>query len=479
MPLPKKKIHILGIGGVGMGALAGLLCEAGMEVTGAEGQKIYPPMRTLLEELHIPLWIGYSPENLLQTRPELVVVGNVIRYDNPEVQAVLEHKIPYLSFPETLNGYFLRDKKSLVVAGTHGKTTTSSLLAYTLGQLGQDPLFLVGGLLKDRGRNFRYGKGPFAVLEGDEYDTAFFDKRPKFIHYAPFGGLLTSIEFDHADIYPDFSSLKQAFSDFVSLIPPDGLLVVADHPEAVAVASKAKGKVLVYGKKGPHVRLLERQPLASPKPGQRLILEFQGKTYPLFLPLIGPHNAENALGVFSLLLGLGYEGKAISQAMGSFPGVKRRQEQLLNEPVIILDDFAHHPTAVRVTIEAVKETWPGRRVVAVFEARTNTSRRKFFQEEYAKALAGADMVLLKTLPFPEKTPLEERLDLEKLVQDLRVQRVPAQIFEGLQDGLNKLLGQLRPQDIVLFMSNGPLEGLPQVLASAVKKGFRSPEFRVK
>ena len=459
----------MGIGGVGMGALAGLLREAGVEVTGSEGQEIYPPMSTLLQALGVPVWVGYRPENLAAAQPELVIVGNVIRYDNPEVQAVLARKLPYLSFPETMNGYFLKERRSLVVAGTHGKTTTSSLLGYTLERMGQDPLFLVGGLLKDRERNFRYGKGPFAVLEGDEYDTAFFDKRPKFVHYAPFAGILTSVEFDHADIYPDLPALRQAFADFVALIPQDGLLVAAHEREVLALAAQARGRVLSYGVGEGDYRLLEREPVSSPAPGQRLLLEGPEGKAELFLPLIGVHNAENALAVFALLQGLGYGAREIAQAMAHFPGVKRRQEILLEEPMVVIDDFAHHPTAVKVTLQAVRETWPEQRLVAVFEPRTNTSRRNLFQKDYVRALASADLVFLKVPPFLEKLPPEERLDPERLVADLKAQGTPAYLITNLDDGLASLLNLLKEGDVVLFMSNGPLDGLPQALVAHLKQ----------
>ena len=462
-----RRVHLLGIGGVGMGALAGLFRAAGVEVTGSEAGPVYPPMSLLLEELKIPVYEGYRRENLDQAQPELVVIGNVIRRENEEAQAVFSRRIPYLSLPEALYAFFLRGKRSLVVAGTHGKTTTSSLLAFALEKLGADPTFLVGGLLRDRNRNFRFGRGPYVVLEGDEYDSAFFDKRPKFIHYAPYAAILTSVEFDHADIYPDFTALKEAFRDFLALLPEEGLLLVAEEPGAQEVAPASSAPPYSYGPNG-LFRLSQRTPLSSP-PGQRVRVVWPSGEAEFFLPLIGAHNAENALAVFGLLVELGFTPQEVCQALESFPGVKRRQEILLENPVTVIDDFAHHPTAVRVTLGAVRETWPERRVIALFEPRTNTSRRRLFQEAYAQALSLADKVLLKAPPQLEKVPVEERLDLEKLSRDLLASGTPAQAFLETNALWSALLEDLRPKDVVLFMSNGPFDGLPERLARYLKE----------
>ncbi len=463
-----KRVHILGIGGVGLGALAGLLREKGYQVTGSEKGKIYPPMSLLLKDLGLSVFEGFAPENLEKAQPDLVIIGNVIRKDNLEALAVRQRHLPYLSMPEALKYFFFKGKKSLVVAGTHGKTTTSALLAYVLEKMGADPTFLIGGLLRDRNRNFALGKGPFVVLEGDEYDSAFFDKRAKFFHYAPFGAILTSVEFDHADIYPNLATLKGVFWDFVRLIPKEGLLVYAvDDLGAKEAAQHALCPTLSYGRSPEaQVRLAERTP--SPK-GQRLRVTFEGRSFEFFIPLIGEHNALNALAVWGLLLKMGFAPEDLACAIRSFPGTKRRQEIMLQDEITIIDDFAHHPTAVRVTIEAVREAFGPRRLIACFEPRTNTSRRRVFQEDYGQALSHADLVFLKEPPELEKVPERERLDLERLTQDLISLRTEAYFFSRAEEFFHTLKKTLRQGDVVLFMSNGPFDHLPQKLGQEWQK----------
>ncbi len=470
MKLPKR-VYLIGIGGVGMGALAGLFKKAGAEVYGSEAQKIYPPMSELLKEIGAQVFLGFNPENLVKVSPELVIIGNVARYDNPEVKYVLSEKIPYLSLPEALFAFFIMHRKSLVVAGTHGKTTTSALLAHALRVLGESPTFFLGGMLRDLARNFELGQGKYVVLEGDEYDSAFFDKRPKFIHYAPLGAILTSLEFDHADIYEDFSALESAFGYFVSLIPSYGSLVYFADKNVAKVAQISSAKKLSYGPEG-ELKLVSRE--VSQRPiGQWVNYQLDGKVGRFFLPLIGEHNALNALGVLGLLKSLGFSEKTIEKAFASFPGTKRRQEVLLEDPCLVIDDFAHHPTAVSVTIAAVRETWPKKRLIACFEPRTNTSRRKIFQEDYAKALSAADVVFLKNPPNPEKVPKEERLDLIKLVKDIIACGKEAYVAEDGEALFVKLKKKIKPGDVVLFMSNGPFDNLTEKLVAFCRQNLKS------
>ncbi|OAG27485.1 UDP-N-acetylmuramate--L-alanine ligase [Thermodesulfatator autotrophicus] len=467
-----KKVYLIGIGGVGMGALAGLFKASGVEVSGSEKGSIYPPMSILLDELGISYSTNFNPENIRAFSPDLVVVGNVARFDNPEVKFVLENKIPYLSLPEALYGFFIGCKKSLVVVGTHGKTTTSALLAYVLERLGEDPTFFIGGLRSDNLRNFCFGQGKFIVLEGDEYDSAFFDKRPKFVHYAPFGAILTSVEFDHADIYADFSALKETFKHFISLICPKGFLsYAADEKEVIELARFYPGEKISYGEQG-DLKLIKREPLQNP-PGQRITFSFHGLEDEFFLPLIGEHNALNALGVWALLLKLGFKPEKLKKAFADFPGTKRRQEILLEKPITIIDDFAHHPTAVEVTIKAVKETWPGRRLIAVFEPRTNTSRRKIFQKDYARVLSLADAVYLKVPADLEKVPAEERLDLKKLAQEISYLGISVSVSSDYSGLLQVLKEEVRPDDVVLFMSNASFGNVPEELVKFCLKNLIS------
>ena len=459
------KVYFIGIGGVGMGALAGLFKEMGADICGSEASSIYPPMSDLLEEISPRIYIGYNPGWIRKEDPDLVIVGNVVRKENPEILEVLSERRPYLSLPEALYAYFIAGRKSLVVAGTHGKTTTSALLGYVLERLGADPVFWLGGLLRDRGRNFRFGEGEYIVLEGDEYDTAFFDKRPKFVHYAPYGAILTSVEFDHADIYPSFDALRQAFFDFVHLIPEEGVLLYSDDPGVEEIARTCKARRISYGKKG-ELSLLRREVSLKPL-GQRVWYRRGKKEGEFFIPLLGEHNALNALAVLGLLWELGFAPEEVKDHLASFPGTRRRQEVLLEEPFLIMDDFAHHPTAVKVTLQALREAWPKRRLLACFEPRTNTSRRKVFQKDYVSALSLADMIFLKPPPQLEKVPPEERLDLKQLARDLKARGIEAQVFPGARDLLAALKKHLHPEDIVIFMSNGPFDHLPARLVEDV------------
>jgi len=447
-----KRVHLLGIGGVGMGALAGLFHAAGVEVTGSEGAPVYPPMSLLLEDLKIPVFVGYKPENLDQARPDLVIIGNVIRRENPEAKEVLNRHLPYLSLPEALRRFFIAGRKSLVVAGTHGKTTTSALMAFALEAMGESPTFLLGGLLRDRMRNFALGKGGYTVLEGDEYDSAFFDKRAKFVHYAPFGAILTSVEFDHADIYPDFQALKETFAHFVSLIPEEGLLVLAaDDPGAREVASWAKCQKISYGLgEEADLRLLERRVDSS---GQRVRLAFRGEAYEFFVPLIGLHNALNALAVWGLLRGLGFAPEAIARAFQGFPGTKRRQEVLLREPVTIIDDFAHHPTAIATTLDGLRRKVGDGKILAIIEPRSNTMRLGNHKAALAGSTGCADEVIWYQPPG-----LDWSLD-----SVLSESPVPASVSESLDEIVAKVVSHKGEPLNVVVMSNGGFGGIHQKL----------------
>ncbi|WP_456431405.1 UDP-N-acetylmuramate--L-alanine ligase [Thermosulfuriphilus sp.] len=453
-----QRIHLLGICGTGMGALAGLLKSLGHVVTGSD-VNVYPPMSETLAELGIPIYPGWRPENIILSNPDLAIIGNVIRRDNPEAQEILIRGIPYLSMPQAINRFFLSSRRPLVVAGTHGKTTTSSLLLHVLAALGLDPGGLVGGVVKSLGGNFRVGQGDFFVLEGDEYDSAFFDKVPKFFHYDPYGAILTSVEFDHADIYASLEEIIEAFAGFVGLVSEDGLLVYwADSPLVEEIVRRSRARKIAYGQgqKADFV-LVSRSPLPG---GQILEVRTPEGELEFFLPLIGRHNALNALAVLALVSSLGLDAKAVALAMGDFSGVKRRQE-IRGEArgAIIIDDFAHHPTAVRETIAAVRESWPDRRLIAVFEPRTNTSRRRIFQEVYPEALSGADLVVVRRAPGISAIPKEERFSSEKLAHDIEALGTPAQYFPDTEAIVEFLLGEVRAGDIVLIMSNGGFDNI--------------------
>ena len=467
LPESVKTIHLIGICGTGMGALAGMLKEKGFMLTGSDAN-VYPPMSDYLASLGIPVMSPYDPANL-DHRPDLVVVGNVVTRENPETPHLKELGLPYLSLPQTMKMLFLKDKKPLVAAGTHGKTTTSTLAAWLLESAGKDPGFFIGGITNNFGRNYKLGRGDWFVVEGDEYDTAFFDKVPKFIHYAPFVGILTSVEFDHADIYPDLEAVKAAFRQFVDLIPAGGLLVAwGDDPLVRQMAEPARAKKIFYGL-GPDadyraVNLIpdgRRTKFQLIRPGQPAL--------DIFSPLPGEHNVLNTLAVLAALEFAGIDPADLLVGLSSFKGVKRRQE-IRGEVggVLVMDDFAHHPTAVRQTVAAIRKAYPDRRLWAVFEPRTNTSRRKVFQDEYAAAFDGAEKVVVRQAPDLGKVPPEERFNFEQLVDDLNQRGLSAVGFPDTDGLLDHLLESLAPNDLVLIMSNGGFDNLHQRLLDGLK-----------
>ena len=467
-PEPIETIHLIGICGTGMGSLAGMLVESGYRVTGSDAN-VYPPMSDFLAGMNVPVAQGYAPANLGH-RPDLVVVGNVVTRRNPEAARLKELGLPYLSFPQTLRLFFLQGKKPLVVAGTHGKTTTSSLAAWMLDAAGYDPGFMIGGILGNYGRNHRLGRGDWFVVEGDEYDTAFFDKVPKFIHYAPLVGILTSVEFDHADIYPDLGAVIDAFRRFVALIPPQGRLVAwGDDPLVRELASASAAPVIYYGEGADN----DWRAVGLETRGRRVsfrVIKNGAEAGRLFSPLPGRHNALNTLAAAAALdyAGLGLDRAA--QGLEGYRGVRRRQEVRGEAAgVIVIDDFAHHPTAVKETTAAIRKAYPEARLAAVFEPRTNTSRRKVFQDDYAAAFDQADLVFIRQAPDLEKAPEGDRFSAEKLVGDLRDRGKPAEFFPDADRLLDRLLEALRPGDVVLIMSNGGFENIHERLLSELRK----------
>jgi UDP-N-acetylmuramate: L-alanyl-gamma-D-glutamyl-meso-diaminopimelate ligase len=460
-------IHLLGICGTGMAALAGILKEQGYRVTGSD-EHVYPPMSTLLEGLGIRIQNGYSPANL-EPVPNLVVVGNVIRQENPEAQAVLNLELPRLSLPEALNRFLVGERQSIVVAGTHGKTTTTALIAWLLYALGLDPGFMVGGIAKNFQANYRVGHGAYVVLEGDEYDTAFFDKRPKFVHFQPRAGVLTSIEYDHADIYPDLDRIIRAFESFLDTVPAPGqVLAWGDAPLVRQICSRNHAPVSFYGLKDD---VAWRAAAIRPAPGGMnfAVLKEGTRWGEFFLPMVGEHNVLNALAALAVLAEVGADPLGLKEVLPGFQGVKKRQE-IAGEfgGTLIMEDFAHHPTAVAVTLAAVRQAYPERRLVAAFEPRTNTSRRKIFQEPYARAFKDADLILVREPPDLWKVEPEEQFSSRQLVDDLKASGKTALYFPDTDQLLEGgLLQNLRPGDVVLVMSNGDFNHLVPRLCEAL------------
>jgi UDP-N-acetylmuramate: L-alanyl-gamma-D-glutamyl-meso-diaminopimelate ligase len=461
-----RRVHLVGVAGTGMGAFAGMLKTAGYTVTGSD-ENVYPPMSDMLREWGIDVFTPYAASNIDRARPDLAIIGNVIRRENPEATVVRERGIPQMSFPAAFGALAAAGRHSVVIVGTHGKTTTSALLAHVLVHAGLDPTFLVGGVTVNYGGNFRLGKGDYVVVEGDEYDTAYFDKGPKFLHYRARTALLTSIEFDHADIYRDLAHYESSFERFCAILPDDGWLgVSAAYPRAVEIArAHARARVATYAVDA----------AADHRAGD-LRFGAEGARFTvhggeLLLPMSGRHNVENAVGVHAAARSLGIDHHVIADAFASFRGVKRRQEPRGEiGGVLVIDDFAHHPTAVRETIDGIRQRYPDRRLWAVFEPRSNTSRRNIHQAEYSSAFDRADVVTIR-LPEPhDKVPIDQQLDVAAIVRAIAERGIEAQTLADPRDMVQHVAAGAKANDIILVMSNGAFGGfIPRLLETLEAK----------
>ena len=457
-----RTIYMIAVCGTGMSALAGLLKSAGHHVTGSD-TNIYPPVSTLLQNYGIEVKPGYKAENVPQSA-DLVIIGNAVSRNNPEVKAAMEKNLPFTSFPEALGQFFLDDYQSLVVVGTHGKTTTTSLLAWIFQGCGKEPGFLIGGWLKNFDSNYHPPRGDYFLTEGDEYDTAFFDKEPKFLHYRPKSAILTGIEFDHADIYQNLEQIKAGFKKFTRLIPSEGYLLVGDSGKNTdEIVATAQCKVEIYGFSSRADWQISEY---FSKDGRgNFLLSHKGKKVCRFdLPMIGMHNAENATGAIALAIKLGLDSNSIAKALSDFKGVKKRQEIVgTKKGVTVIDDFAHHPTAINLTLQAIRKTYPGRRVWAVFEPRSATSRRNTFQEQFSSCFQHADLIVLAQLFAPEKIQPDERLNLNRLILELKNAEKEAWLIPQVDDIINFIVDKKRSGDVVVIMSSGGFSGIHQKL----------------
>jgi UDP-N-acetylmuramate: L-alanyl-gamma-D-glutamyl-meso-diaminopimelate ligase len=472
-------IHLIAICGSGMGQLAQMLKMSGHHVTGSD-VNVYPPMSTLLTEAGIVCHPRFDPHHI-QPDTDLVVIGNAVSSANVEVQEVLRRKIAHLSFPQALAHFFLKERSPVVITGTHGKTTTAALMAWVLESAGKDPGLLIGGWAKNFQGGAKIGSGPFFVVEGDEYDTAFFDKEPKFLHYQPQWAILTSIEFDHADIYKNLEHLKSAFQKFVGLLPSKGLLLAAQgDPHVGDVIEGARCSVALYG--------IENESSAlGAAPGNRedgwiakeLCPRSGGVSFDVAhqgailgrveSPLFGYHNVRNVLAVIAMANHLGLSMDAIAKGVSTFEGVKRRQEVFgVVDGITMIDDFAHHPTAIYETLVGIRQGYPGGRVWAVFEPRSATSRRNIFQNAFVRAFSEADEVILADLYAPEKIQPQDRLDPTKLVEDLRHLGKSARFIPTADEIVLHLRSHLRPRDIVCIMSSGGFGDIHSKLLAALQ-----------
>jgi UDP-N-acetylmuramate: L-alanyl-gamma-D-glutamyl-meso-diaminopimelate ligase len=460
------KIHLIAACGVGMSALAALLKEAGHKVTGSD-EGVYPPASTLLERLGVTVQEGFDPARL--DGADLVVCGNAVRSTNVEAAAARERALRTVSFPQALEELFLATRKPLVVAGTHGKTTSSSMLAWVLRQTGADPGYLIGGAPRDLGSNATLGTGPWFVVEGDEYDSAYFDKEAKFLHYRPWAVLLNAIEFDHADIYRDLDHVKSAFRKLLALLAPGAPLVACgDFPHVLAVAEGTQARLVRFGVGEANTwRITD---LTDDGRVRFTVREDGRPACAVTLRMAGAINARNALGVMLVARECGVAFAESAAALAEFRGVARRQEVVGEaHEVIVIDDFAHHPTAVAETIAALRLRYPGRRLRAVFEPRSNTSRRRVFQREFADALARADEAVLAAVFTKPGDPIPpaERLDPAEIVADVVARGTSARLIDGVPAIRDYLVATSAPGDVVVIMSNGAFGGLPALVANGL------------
>jgi UDP-N-acetylmuramate: L-alanyl-gamma-D-glutamyl-meso-diaminopimelate ligase len=458
IPDQVRKIHLVAVCGTAMGALACMLKEQGFEISGSD-QKIYPPMSHFLADHGIRIMDGFKAEHV-SPELDLVVVGNAVTRENPEIKKMNELGVPFCSMPQALNRFVVADKKTLMVTGTHGKTTTSSILAWILYKAGLDPSFVIGGILQNFDSNYRLGTGGYIVIEGDEYDTAFFDKGPKFLHYQPAMSVLTSVEFDHADIFKDLNHVRQTFGSFLSQVDRLSQLFAFDDDKNVKnLISKANCRIELYGKNDSSCWSLGDVSIEPPWTAFEVLKS--GTPFGKFrTQLIGRHNLFNTLPVIAIAHHLGISAEVIGGALETFEGIKRRQQiRGQKNQIIVMDDFAHHPTAVRETVAAVKSFYSQNRLIAVFEPRTNSSMRQVFQDVYPSCFDSADLICIRKPPLLEKIPRNERFSSQQLVADLEKRRKDAHFFADTESIIEFLVRQAIPGDLILIMSNGGFDNI--------------------
>jgi UDP-N-acetylmuramate: L-alanyl-gamma-D-glutamyl-meso-diaminopimelate ligase len=495
MDQARLDIYMIAIGGTGMAPLACLLQDQGHRVRGADGP-LYPPMSTLLERAGIRPHGGYDAAHL-EPRPDLVVVGNAVRRDNPEAVAAAAAGLPLLSMPQALARFFLAHRRPLVVAGTHGKTTTTAMAAWVYSQCGADPGYLIGGAPCDLPGSFAAGGAAEAtpggtrrqatldgqapaggrtggasgrfIVEGDEYNAAYFDRGAKFLHYLPETLILTSVEYDHADLYASPEALRDAYRRLIALLPRDGLLVACGAtPEVRELAREAPCRTILYGLDGGNeVRLMDGFE-ALPEASRFRVTDAAAGEVTIELPLAGSHNVENALAVWAAARRDGLPASAVAAALARFHGVQRRLQELGSQGgVTVVDDFAHHPTAVGKTLAALRQRYPGRRLVALFEPRSLTAGRTMFFDAYREAFAAADQVLFAPTFYGDRLAADERLDFGALAAALAAGGTAAWRCDSVDQLLDRAVAASRPGDVLVTMSSGSFEGLPRRLLATL------------
>lgn len=463
-----KHIHLIGICGTAMASLAGMLKQRGFHVTGSDAAA-YPPMSTFLDSLGIPVAQPFAEANLTP-RPDLIVVGNAISRGNVELEYVLDQRIPFCSLPQILHDEFLVGKEVLVVAGTHGKTTTTSMLAWIFETAGMKPSFLIGGIAENFGSSFGLGAGKYFILEGDEYDTAFFDKGPKFLHYFPDGVILTSVEFDHADIYKDLDAVETAFKRLVNLVPRRGRMIGFDTGESIErCLARAFCPVERYGTTERAAWRVADLKFETECTSWSVLRD--GKPWADFqFPLAGEYNVWNATAAAALAAHCGIAPGTIAKALSSFRSVKRRLEiKAQVNGITIVDDFAHHPTAIEQTIGALRERYRDARLWVVLEPRSNTLRRNVLQDALSRSLALADQVIVAGVFKSDAIPVAERLDLNRVTDEIQKRGKPARVLADADAIVNAIASELRSGDVVAILSNGGFGGIYEKLPARLRQ----------
>ena len=462
-----SKYYLTGICGTAMASLAGMLQAKGYVVEGSDSD-VYPPMSDFLEKLRIPVYKGYKAENLIASKPDVVVIGNALSRGNPEVEYTLDSGIRYASMAETVKELFIRGKNSIVVSGTHGKTTTTAMMSWMLEQAGREPSFLVGGIAENFGRSFQVAEGPDFVIEGDEYDTAFFDKGPKFLHYLPRIVMLKNIEFDHADIYTDLESLKVSFRRLINIVPRSGLIVAGvDSPVVRELIPAAFSRVATVGIEAGDWRARNIQQADE---GMRFEVAHGDAAVGVFsIPMLGMFNVRNALDVIVTAKELGLTNDVIQAGLSSFKSVKRRLE-LKGEVngIRVYDDFAHHPTAVGETLRAVRGRYPEGRIWAVFEPRSQTCRRRIFENDFIQSFDAANQIVIARVFGASKLLPEDQLSPDRVVEGIRGRGKAAFTFDTTAEIVDYVAGHAAPGDHVVVMSNGGFDGIHGKLLEALQ-----------
>ena len=460
-----KRVHLIGICGTAMGTLAAMLKARGQDVRGSD-QHVYPPMSDFLRQQGITLLEGYRAEHV-SPEIDLVIIGNAISRGNPELEEVLDRKIRFCSLPEAIRDHFLWSARSVVFAGTHGKTTTTSLAAWLLTFGGADPSVLIGGIAENFEGSYRLGGGREFLIEGDEYDSAFFDKTAKFLKYLPDIAVVNNIEFDHADIYPDLDSVRLAFRRFVNLVPRRGLLLLgADNADALALRDLARCRVETFGLSDGAT--WQAHDLRVSESATSFSLRREGQPIGSFeVPLLGAYNVRNALAAIAVGVAVGLDTDTLAGGLRKFKGVRRRmQHRGTADGVMVYDDFAHHPTAIEETLAGVRSAHPARKIWAIFEPRSATSCRRIFQSDFARALGRADRVILPAV-FRSNLPEDQRLSAEAVVRDLRSAGVEASYIPQSEEIVRVVGREARPGDLVIVMSNGGFDNIHQKLLDAL------------